>query len=113
MFSDAYRKLAKLCAKTSIVDTPSKLPEEALGFVSRGERGYSLKHAKREREPRQDPHQHFLQHQLLKQQREEQEQQQQQQQQQQHEEFVRQQQEIVQQSLLQNQQRNVQQRPNS
>lgn len=31
---DAYRKLAKLCAKTSIVEDPSKLPEEALRFVS-------------------------------------------------------------------------------
>jgi len=39
--SDAYRKLAKLCAKTSIVDNPQKLPEEALGFVTRGERAYT------------------------------------------------------------------------
>ena len=38
---DAYRKLAKLCAKTSIVENPSKLPEEALGFVTRGERAYT------------------------------------------------------------------------
>ncbi|CAB4064199.1 MLX [Lepeophtheirus salmonis] len=35
---DAYRKLAKLCAKTSIVDDPSKLPEEALGFVTKRDR---------------------------------------------------------------------------
>eukprot|EP00095_Tigriopus_kingsejongensis_P008103 maker-scaffold590_size129399-snap-gene-0.36 protein:Tk08103 transcript:maker-scaffold590_size129399-snap-gene-0.36-mRNA-1 annotation:"hypothetical protein CAPTEDRAFT_219042" len=48
---DAYRKLAKLCAKTSIVETPSKLPEEALGFVSRGERGYSAKNFLRRKEP--------------------------------------------------------------
>ena len=33
-FSDAYRKLAKISAKTSIVEDPSKLPEEAMGFVS-------------------------------------------------------------------------------
>jgi hypothetical protein len=31
---DASRKLAKLCAKTSISEDPSKLPEEALKFVS-------------------------------------------------------------------------------
>lgn len=35
---DAYRKLAKLCAKTSIVDDPAKLPEEAVGFVTKRER---------------------------------------------------------------------------
>jgi len=31
---DASRKLAKLCAKTSISEDPSKLPEEALKYVS-------------------------------------------------------------------------------
>ena len=31
---DAFRKLAKLCAKTSIMEDPSKLPEEARGFVA-------------------------------------------------------------------------------
>lgn len=31
---DASRKLAKLCAKTSISEDPSKLPEEALRYVS-------------------------------------------------------------------------------
>merc|ERR1712029_39701 len=31
---DAYRKLAKISAKTSIVEDPSKLPAEAFGFVS-------------------------------------------------------------------------------
>jgi len=31
---DAYRKLAKISAKTSIVEDPSKLPAEALGFVT-------------------------------------------------------------------------------
>jgi len=30
---DAYRKLAKLCSKTSIMENPAKLPEEARGFV--------------------------------------------------------------------------------
>ena len=33
-FADASRKLAKLCAKTSISEDPSKLPEEALRYVS-------------------------------------------------------------------------------
>ena len=33
-FPDAYRKLAKISAKTSIVEDPSKLPAEAMGFVS-------------------------------------------------------------------------------
>ncbi|TRY61611.1 hypothetical protein TCAL_03204 [Tigriopus californicus] len=46
----AYRKLAKLCAKTSIVEEPAKLPEEAMGFVSRGERGYSAKNCFRRKE---------------------------------------------------------------
>ena len=31
---DAFRKLAKLCSKTSIMEDPSKLPEEARGFVA-------------------------------------------------------------------------------
>jgi len=31
---DAFRKLAKLCAKTSIMEDASKLPEEARGFVA-------------------------------------------------------------------------------
>ena len=34
---DAFRKLAKLCAKTSIMEDPSKLPEEARGFVALSE----------------------------------------------------------------------------
>ena len=34
---DAFRKLAKLCAKTSIMEDPSKLPEEARGFVALAE----------------------------------------------------------------------------
>ena len=42
-FSDTFRKLAKLCGKTSIVENPEKLPEEALGYVTRGERHYSKK----------------------------------------------------------------------
>lgn len=37
---DAFRKLAKLSAKTSIVETPAKLSEEALAFVSRGDRAF-------------------------------------------------------------------------
>ena len=41
--SDTFRKLAKLCGKTSIVESPEKLPEEALGYVTRGERHYSKK----------------------------------------------------------------------
>jgi len=31
---DAFRKLAKLCSKTSIMEDPSKLPEEARSFVA-------------------------------------------------------------------------------
>lgn len=31
---DAFRKLAKLCSKTSIMEDPSKLPAEARGFVA-------------------------------------------------------------------------------
>jgi len=31
---DAFRKLAKLCSKTSIMEDPSVLPEEARGFVA-------------------------------------------------------------------------------
>ena len=31
---DAFRKLAKLSSKTSIMEDPSKLPEEARGFVA-------------------------------------------------------------------------------
>lgn len=31
---DAFRKLAKLCSKTSIMEDPSKLPDEARGFVA-------------------------------------------------------------------------------
>jgi len=31
---DAFRKLAKLCSKTSIMEDASKLPEEARGFVA-------------------------------------------------------------------------------
>ena len=38
---DTFRKLAKLSGKTSITETPEKLPEEALGYVTRGERHYS------------------------------------------------------------------------
>ena len=34
---DAFRKLAKLCSKTSIMEDPSKLPEEARGFVALSE----------------------------------------------------------------------------
>eukprot|EP00092_Neocalanus_flemingeri_P004932 GFUD01005305.1.p1 GENE.GFUD01005305.1~~GFUD01005305.1.p1 ORF type:complete len:615 (-),score=129.95 GFUD01005305.1:1319-3163(-) len=34
---DAFRKLAKLCSKTSIMEDPSKLPEEARGFVALAE----------------------------------------------------------------------------
>jgi len=34
---DAFRKLAKLCSKTSIMEDPSKLPEEARGFVAHPE----------------------------------------------------------------------------
>merc|ERR1712241_1171363 len=34
---DAFRKLAKLCAKTSIMEDPSKLPEEARSFVALNE----------------------------------------------------------------------------
>jgi len=30
---DAFRKLAKLCSKTSIMENPGKLPDEARGFV--------------------------------------------------------------------------------
>ena len=30
---DAFRKLAKLCSKTSIMEDPSLLPDEARGFV--------------------------------------------------------------------------------
>ena len=36
---DAFRKLAKLCSKTSIMEDPSKLPEEARGFVALAEPG--------------------------------------------------------------------------
>ena len=38
---DTFRKLAKLSGKTSIMESPEKLPEEALGYVTRGERHYS------------------------------------------------------------------------
>ena len=31
---DAFRKLAKLCSKTSIMENPAVLPEEARGFVA-------------------------------------------------------------------------------
>eukprot|EP00088_Acartia_fossae_P005066 TRINITY_DN12217_c0_g1_i4.p1 TRINITY_DN12217_c0_g1~~TRINITY_DN12217_c0_g1_i4.p1 ORF type:complete len:860 (-),score=210.35 TRINITY_DN12217_c0_g1_i4:192-2705(-) len=31
---DAFRKLAKLCSKTSIMEDPTRLPEEARGFVA-------------------------------------------------------------------------------
>jgi len=31
---DAFRKLAKLCQKTSIMEDPSRLPDEARGFVA-------------------------------------------------------------------------------
>ena len=31
--SDAFRKLSKISAKTSILEDPSKLPKEALSFV--------------------------------------------------------------------------------
>jgi len=34
---DAFRKLAKLCSKTSIMEDPSKLPAEARGFVALAE----------------------------------------------------------------------------
>jgi len=34
---DAFRKLAKLCSKTSIMEDPSKLPDEARGFVALAE----------------------------------------------------------------------------
>lgn len=34
---DSFRKLAKLCSKTSIMEDPSKLPEEARGFVALAE----------------------------------------------------------------------------
>ena len=30
---DAFRKLAKLCSKTSIMENPALLPDEARGFV--------------------------------------------------------------------------------
>jgi len=30
---DAFRKLAKLCSKTSIMENPGILPDEARGFV--------------------------------------------------------------------------------
>jgi len=36
---DAFRKLAKLCSKTSIMEDPLKLPEEARGFVALAEPG--------------------------------------------------------------------------
>jgi len=39
---DAFRKLAKLCAKTSIMEDPSKLPEEARGFVALSETDQQL-----------------------------------------------------------------------
>lgn len=32
-FLDAFRKLSKISAKTSILEDPSKLPQEALSFV--------------------------------------------------------------------------------
>jgi hypothetical protein len=38
-FLDAYRKLAKLCVKTSIVENPSKLPKEAIDFATHRGKG--------------------------------------------------------------------------
>lgn len=48
---DAFRKLAKLCSKTSIMEDPSKLPEEARGFVALSET---------EKEEKSDPEQREL-----------------------------------------------------
>jgi len=55
LVADAYRKLAKLCAKTSIVDQPHKLPEEALGFVTRGERAYTRRETREPSEVENKP----------------------------------------------------------
>ena len=50
---DAFRKLAKLCSKTSIMEDPSKLPEEARGFVA-------LSETDTETEKKSDPEQREL-----------------------------------------------------
>ena len=50
---DAFRKLAKLCAKTSIMEDPSKLPEEARGFVALAESETEEKSDPEQRESRE------------------------------------------------------------
>ena len=50
---DAFRKLAKLCAKTSIMEDPSKLPEEARGFVALAESETEEKSDAEQRESRE------------------------------------------------------------